>query len=186
MARLPSLPGVTSIRSTGPRLYKLSQEPMRYGPPGAPPPGFVTAKTSASEWPIYWALAQVFKVPPPEGLRQFPYVGGPPIWTYQAFADAGAERETNIDFVIWGSFQNALPVAIRIQTEFFHNFAMIDTQIYDVTQRERLSNGFYVVDIYDFDFLRDTTGEAAVIAVKRAMGMIERPNPIRSGAVQRV
>ncbi len=185
MAKMPGLKRAAAL-PTGPRLYALTREPQRYGPPGIPPPGFVTAKTSASEWPIYWALAHIFNRPTPGHLRDFPYMGGQPIWQFQAFAETGSERATNIDFVVWPSFGKGTPVAIRIQTEFFHNFASNDTQVYDIVQRDRLENGFEVVDLFDQDFMRDKTGSAAIVLCKQAIGLIERLNVHTSGRVQRV
>ena len=181
---LPMLKRAPAIK-TGPKLYRMTEEPQRYGPPGDPPPGFVTAKTSATEWQPYWGLARITGYPKPEHVRSYPFMGGPPYWTYQAFADAGSDRQTNIDFVIWG-WGDATPIAIRIQTEFFHNFASIDTQIYDITQRDRLENGFEVIDLYDFDYMNDPTGKAVIVLLKDAMGLIERPSAIRTGRVQRV
>jgi hypothetical protein len=184
MARLPTLKRPTVI-STGPKLYRSTEEPQRYGPPGEPPLGFVTPKTSATEWPPYWGLAHIFGYPKPEHVRSFPFNGGPPYWEYQGFVEASSDKQTNVDFIIWG-IGNASPIAIRIQTEFFHNFASNDTQFYDIVQRDRLQNGFEVVDLYDYEYMRDETGRAVIVLLKQAMGLIETPNPIRSGAVQRV
>jgi len=182
---LPALKKPTAI-SRGPRIYGMGQKGEVLGPPGVAPPGFVTAKTSASEWPIYWALARITGYPAADDVRKFPFVGGPPIWTYQAFADAGNERKSNIDFVVWGPFPKAQPVAIRIQTEFFHNFTTIENQIYDITMRDRLESGFEVYDIYDYEYIRDPSGSAAIIKCKQAMGMIGGGREISRGTVQRV
>jgi hypothetical protein len=184
---MPALPKLKrpTVFSTGPRLYRLSEEPVRIGPPGDPPPGFVTPKTAATEWPPYWGLAQITGYPKPEYVRNFPFNGGPPVWEYQGFADAGAEKQTNVDFIVWG-MGGATPVAIRILTEFFHNFAGIDTQVYDITQRDRLQNGFEVVDIFDYEFMRDSTGAAIIVLLKRAMGLIQGSGSARTGLVQRV
>lgn len=173
------------VLKTGPRLYRLHEKPVTYGPPGDPPPGFVTASTSATEWPPYWGLARIFGYPKPEDVRSFPFLGGPPYWQYQGFAEIGGERSASVDFIVWG-FGNATPVAFRIQTEWFHNFADIDTQLYDAIQRDRMENGFEVVDIYDQDYMRDPTGKAIIVLLKDGMGLIERPSVIRTGRVQRI
>jgi hypothetical protein len=170
----------------GPRIYQMDRKPQVLGPPGAVPPGFVTPKTSATEWPPYWGLARITGYPRAEDVRKFPFVGGPPIWTYQAFAETGSSRASNIDFVVWGPFQNATPVAIRIQTEFFHNFTTIDNQIYDITMRDKLENGFDVYDIYDYEYMRDPSGAAIIIKLKQAMGLIGGGPSISRGTVQRV
>lgn len=185
MARLPKLKAPPAI-SRGPRIYQLDKRPESIGPPGQPPPGFVTPKTSATEWPVYWGLARITGYPKPEEIRSFPFVGGPPLWTYQAFADAGNERATNVDFMVYGGFAKAKPIAIRVQTEFFHNYAPITKQFYDRIQRSNLQSGHEVVDIYDQDYMRDPTGAAVIVLLKEAMGIIERPNVITSGRVQRV
>lgn len=182
---LPVLRKPTAI-SRGPRVYQLGKKPVALGPPGAVPAGFVTAKTSASEWPIYWALARITGYPDAEDVRKFPFVGGPPIWEYQAFVDAGSDKQNNVDFMVWGPFRDATPVAIRIQTEFFHNFAQIGQQFYDITTRDRLENGMEVHDIYDYSYLRDESGAAAIIEVKKAMGLIGGGREITRGTVQRV
>lgn len=171
---------------TGPRVYRLGSEPEHLGPPGEPPPGFVTPKTSATEWPPYWGLARIFGTPKADRVRTGPFIGGPPIWTYQAYVDANAGKSANIDFVVWNPYPRGTPIAIRIQTEFFHNFARNDTQVFDILHKERLSRGFAVVDIYDFDYMRDGTGQAIIVLLKDALGMIERPSAIRTGRVQRV
>lgn len=185
MPALPSLKKAPVIKH-GPRLYALQQEPEHLGPPGEPPPGFVTPKTSATEWPPYWGLARIFGTPKADMLRRGPFIGGPPIWTYQAYVDANAGKSANIDFVVWNPYPRGTPIAIRIQTEFFHNFASNDTQVFDILHKERLSRGFAVVDIYDFDYMRDGTGAAIIVLLKDALGMIERPSAIRTGRVQRV
>lgn len=185
MATLPRLKKPPAVKR-GPRIYQATKEPDRYGPPGDAPEAFLTQQTTQTEWIIYWALARIFNNPTPDKVRHAPFEGGWPIWTYQAYVDAQADSQTNIDFVIWAPNGEAKPIAIRIQTEFFHNFANVSTQIYDITHRERLQNGFEVVDIYDYMFLRDESGQAAILLCKLAMGLIEPAQVITSGAVQRV
>ena len=182
---LPQIKKLPVIKS-GPRIYGLQSTPVALGPPGEAPPGFVTPKTSATEWPVYWGLARITGYPKPADVRKYPFTGGPPLWIYQAYVEAGSDKQSNIDFVFWGPFPGATPIAIRVQTEFRHNFANIETQVYDIIQRDRLENGFEVVDIYDFDFLRDRTGQAVIVLLKDILGLIERPSAIRSGRVQRV
>jgi hypothetical protein len=182
---LPTLKRPATL-PTGPRLYQLNKTPEHLGPPGPPPEGFVTPKTSATEWPVYWGLARITGYPEAKYVRSSPFIGGPPVWTYQAFAEAGNDKQSNIDFVVWNPQPGGTPVAIRVQTEFFHNFASIQTQLYDIIQRDRLENGFEVVDLYDFDYMRDKSGSAVIVLLKGAMGLIERPSAIRSGRVQRV
>src|SRR5690606_25402309 len=64
--RLRSFP----VMPRGPRLYKLDPDHAKSGP-GEPPPGFVTATTSATEWFVYWAVAKggVTRSPPAAAAR---------------------------------------------------------------------------------------------------------------------
>jgi hypothetical protein len=182
---LPKLSKPAAI-SRGPRIYQMNTKPQVLGPPGEPPVGFVTPKTSATEWPPYWGLARITGYPRAEDVRKFPFVGGPPIWTYQAFVETGSTKSSNVDFMVWGPFQNATPVAIRIQTEFFHNFTTIENQIYDIIMRDKLESGFDVHDLYDYQYMRDPSGSAIIVLLKRAMGLIGGGPEISRGTVQRV
>jgi hypothetical protein len=183
----PVGPKKAPVVSRGPRVYNLTKEPTHLGPPGEPPEGFLTVKTTRPEWYIYWALARVLGMgAKARDVRSAPFDGGLPLWTYQAYVDASAAAQTNIDFVIWAPFPRGTPIAIRVQTEYFHNFASSATQAYDRTHRERLQGGFEVADVFDFDFMRDKTGRAAVVLVKKILGLIEPGNAQRSGRLQRV
>ncbi len=182
---LPKLSKPAAI-SRGPRIYQMNTKPQVLGPPGEPPVAFVTPKTSATEWPPYWGLARITGYPRAEDVRKFPFVGGPPIWTYQAFVETGSTKSSNVDFMVRGPFQNATPAAIRIQTEFFHNFTTIENQIYDIIMRDKLENGFEVYDIYDYQYMRDPSGSAIIIKLKQAMGLIGGGPEISRGTVQRV
>jgi hypothetical protein len=185
MAKLPRLPHPPVVKR-GPALYKTERDAQHIGWPGDPPPGFITVKTTATEWVVYWGLSQIFGKPEPEDLRHPPYVGYPGIWQYQAYVDAQLASATNIDFVVWSAYPSGTPIAIRVQTEFFHNYASNDQQVYDLIHRERLEGGFDVVDVFDFDFLHDESGRAIILILKEALMMIERPHAQRSGRTQRV
>jgi hypothetical protein len=52
--------------------------------------------------------------------------------------------------------------------------------------RARGEENFDVVDIYDYLYMGDSSGQAAVLAVKYALQLIEPPSPIYTQAVQRV
>ena len=60
--KLPPIPKPETVKR-GPRLYEFGKDHGHTGGPGDPPPGFVTIKTTATEWPIYWALAKVLGTP---------------------------------------------------------------------------------------------------------------------------
>lgn len=167
---------------TGPRLYRGAER--RQGGPGLPPAGFVGAKNSASEWPIYWALARVFGVPAdPRAGPPFP--GGPPFWTYQEYVQGPTySGDTNIDFFVYRP-PRGRAVAIRVQTERYHVFQSAEKQAYDRIQKAQLEGRFDVVDLYEQDFLNDASGQAAVVLVKQAIGAIQRIDPILAGTGRR-
>jgi hypothetical protein len=77
-------------------------------------------------------------------------------------------------------------VALRIQTEWQHNFTNNAKHIYDVFHRGRAEENFDVVDLYDYLFLGDDSGQAVIQLLKSALQLIEPPNPIYAHSVQRV
>jgi len=183
---MPALkkPTRQAVRPTGPRLYGLGTAPRRVGGPGEPPPGFVGATTSKSEWFVYWALAVVFNDPPADRLRTPPYYGGKD-WGYQVAVDGGRRSKGGSvpDFFVY------LPsdiLILRLSTERFHYFAGPVKQAYDEFQRGGLERLGSVVDIYEQDILRGANGSGAVKAVKKAVGGQEKVNLVRSGLGRRV
>ena len=80
--KLPAIPKPETVKR-GPKLYEFGKDHGHTGGPGDPPPGFVTIKTTATEWPIYWALAKVLGTPAADKIRTGPFRGGPPRWIYQ-------------------------------------------------------------------------------------------------------
>ena len=167
----------------GPKLYR---QPVQHaGGPGQVPPGFLGNRNSALEWIAYWALAKAFGNPPDPRAGP-PFDGGFPDWTYQEPESQGAGLIGSvIDFVVYNPGRGASPIAIRIQTEFFHTFADAEKQAYDELQRYALENYADVVDVYDTDLVGDPTGAKAVVAMKRAAGLIEPFNPIGAGTALR-
>ena len=183
--KLPSIPKPPVVKR-GPRIYQFGKEQRHTGGPGDPPPGFITIKTTATEWPIYWALAKVLGTPAADKIRTAPFLGGPPHWEYQSYVDVGGLKDTNYDFMIWQPNGFSAPVAIRIQTEGFHSFTHNAKHVYDRLHRARGEENFDVVDIYDAYYMSDPSGQAAVQLVKMALGLIEPPNPIYTHAIRRV
>lgn len=171
LKRPPAMP-------TGPRMYRplpLDQQDVVQGP-GEPPPGFVTPRTSKTEWYVFWGLATIFKNP--ADPRQPPFLGGWPDWTYQhAIDDAGAV----IDFVVNNPGKSMNSVALRVVTEYWHLYTSAQKQATDEMQKEALSAYYTVIDLYDFDFINDPTGAATIVTLKNVLGMIERPNPLWLG-----
>lgn len=169
---------------TGPRMYRPPRFQGYQGGPGPAPPGFVIGQTSESEWWIYWAFAKIFGQP--QDPRIGPFYGAPGIWGYQV-----GHRELGsavIDFVVYPNKKSRnLRYAFRIQTEYFHNYADSETQAYDLMQLWRLSAYNVVVDVYDFEFMYDLTGQAVIILLKRALnGELWSPVTNNSSVIQRV
>lgn len=138
-----------------------------------PPLDFDGAHTSKTEWMPYAAFALIFGVPTIAELRHGPYLGGPPFWTYQTFVSGGRSRATSADFVIYPSSQQALPMVVRIQTEQYHLFTTEKVQQFDRQQRVGLSRGFIVKDMYDYQWLTDTTGRAVMYFARRVLSSFE-------------
>lgn len=183
---LPSLPRKPRRVQRPPREFTFPEESPHTGGPGEPPVDFVGAKNSATEWPPYWALARIFGEPSPRLLRQAPFMGAPGIWEYQQYIP-GNLSTTNIDFVVLPTNGLAKPTAFRIQTEFVHLFPDDAGKVmYDVAQKLDLSGGYDVVDLYDYMYLGDPTGQAIIQLVKAGLGLIEPPNPALVGTAMRV
>lgn len=175
--KVPRLRKPTAV-PTGPRLTKpvsLKEQPIVQGP-GEPPPAFLTPRTSKTEWYVYWGLSKIFTNP--VDPRQAPYLGGWPDWSYQsAMENAGAV----VDFVVNNPGKSQNSIALRIVTEYWHLYTSAQKQATDALQKDTLSNQFTVVDLYDFDFINDPSGQAVIVALKDVLGLIERPNPIWLG-----
>lgn len=176
--KLPKLRG-NVVRPTGPAILNVAE--IYVGGYGAPPAGFVSGQTSVTEWIAYWALAKIYDDPPDP--RVPPFFGGRD-WSYQVPKGGRWTRAIGsavVDFVI---YRGNTAIAIRIQTEFFHIFTASRKQAADMVQRVNLSDDMIVVDVYDTALLNDPSGAKAVVAMKRAIGMLdpmEDINPITSG-----
>ena len=60
-----------------------------------------------------------------------------------------------------------------------------EKQTYDRIQKVFQSQYNDVVDIYDSDFVNDPTGQAVIVVVKHALGLIQKPDPILTGTALR-
>lgn len=162
---------------TGPRFIPAHE--LVVGGYGDPPPTFLTGQNSLTEWIAYWALAKIFN--DPKDPRQPPFFGGVD-WGYQIARLGGFVRAIGsavVDFVV---YQGATILGIRIQTERFHTYAGSKRHGYDLIQRATLEgSGLTVIDVYDTDLLGDPSGQKAIIAMKKAIGRIERVSPINAG-----
>lgn len=165
----------------GPRFVPAHE--LVVGGPGEPPPGFLTGQNSLTEWYAYWALAKIFN--DPKDYRQPPFFGGVE-WGYQIARLGGFVRALGsavVDFVV---YQGATVLGIRIQTERFHTFAGSRRYSYDLVQRASLEGaGLTVVDVYDDQLLGDPSGQKSIVAMKGAIGRLEKVSPIVAGTAFR-
>lgn len=165
----PTIPRVEkkTARPQPPRRFPRPTKGAYVGGPGIAPAWIITPTTSVSEWYIYWAL------------RKIKGDAGDGNWGYQISSN---NSKTIIDFVIWDANPR---IAIRVQSERFHIAVPNDKHRYDKLQREMLErSGYKVIDVYEEHFLRDKTGQAAILIVKDALKGIQKPTPIkyRTGA----
>lgn len=172
----------------GPRLYKYSvlEKTDVYGGYGPMPPGFGGPTVSFTEWIVYWALWKVMGETGDPRKSGPPFIGSPPDWTYQQpFIGGRAEPGgAVVDFIVWRTMTGR-PLGIRIQTEHFHLFTSNAKQVSDMMQRQKLMDQIDLVDLYDYQITNDATGQAAIIAVKNALGLLELPDPLRGATVKR-
>lgn len=149
---------------------------------GEPPPGFVRGTTSTEEWVVYWAIAKVMN--DPEDPRQPPFWGGRN-WGYQIPEMGGrGGGGAVVDFVVWTATDT---IGLRLQTEYFHLMASNAVQAYDARQKINLarSGDMTVIDIFTMDLIEDSSGQAAIRVVKDALDLIQRPDPLLTGALRR-
>ena len=176
VSRPPSI-RKNAIRPTGPRSLRIVEQYV--GGYGDAPPGFVKGQTSITEWIVYWALYKIFD--PSADPRKPPFFGLFPFFEYQSAQMGGYVRALGsavVDFLV---HLGPTMIAIRIQTEFFHQFTSNRIQAQDRMQRANLMRNMDVIDVYDQDLLGDPSGAKAIVTLKRALNLIETPDPILSG-----
>src|SRR5690606_4450166 len=179
--RLRSFP----VIPRGPRLYKLDPEQATSGP-GDPPPGFVTATTSAAVWFVYWAISKVLKSP--KDPRQGPFNGWPGLWDFQhpMMGGRAARGGAVADFVIMPGNVVDGEILIRLQTSRWHLFTDSSKQATDQILRTRMARLGRVVDIYEQDVILDKSGQAALLEVKNALWGGKPSNPLSAGTAKRL
>jgi hypothetical protein len=175
---LPPRPRTFAKLPRGPEAYRPNT--ARVAGPGAPPPGFVRATTSATEWFVYWALARIFGNPTDPRVGP-PFLGGWPDWTYQQGAGSAGAR-SKPDFTV---YRNGAQVYLRVQTEYRHIYADAEKQAYDRLQFLSQSKVASVIDLFDYLFVNDPSGQAAIVVCKQALGLIQIPDPIVAGTAKR-
>lgn len=166
----------------GPQLYYVPIGADRGSTILPPPPGFVTPTTSVTEWFVYFALSRVLGYP--KDPRRPPYVGWPGLWGFQANFEGGRHRRGGqvLDFLVEpGSYsRQSGGIAIRIQTEYYHVYTDGRTHALENILESRLARHYEVRDLWDQEFVRDPTGEAAVLAVKQVLSGQRQANPVRT------
>jgi hypothetical protein len=155
------------------------------GGPGEPPSGFITPTNSKSEWYIYWAMCKILKFP--RDSRIGPFTGFPGLWTYQSPFEGGRVVGGQvIDFVVDSAVTGRGALAIRITTDRYHVRTDFAKQAQDRLLQARLGSFFRVVDIYEQDYIMDSSGQAAILETKRVLFGGRAGNPIDSGGALRL
>lgn len=153
--------------------------------PGDPPAGFINGQNSVTEWLFYWALFKIYGQST-DDPRQPPFYGLFPYFQYQASELGGFTRALGsavVDFVV---FLGRTILGIRIVTERYHIFTDNRKQATDAIQRVQLeASGMQVIDVYDYELLPIGDGQKAVITAKRAVGLLESPDPLKAGTAFR-
>ena len=173
---------------TGPRMYRNAMRAQRVDFPGEPPAEFLAGEYhgSASEWPIYAALWKIFSSQPNDGYRQAPFYGDHEgQWVYQSWQLGGRSIAGGAvaDFEIRAG-RRGPSLFIRVQSYRFHLTAGPEVVSYDDVQKEHLSEYGSVVDVFEQDYL-GLDAQSLIVYVKRQLGMIQTPDPIRAGTVRR-
>lgn len=182
--RPPTLPKPPSM-PRGPRWEQtLRKQSKTITGPGQPPDGFVRGTTSSIEWVVYWALFKILA--PTRDPRIPPYWGLDGIFRYQKAFNNGRERGGSVlDFLVEYGPKIRTRVGIRLQTTRFHEQAPVSQIMMDRLRRQWLSAQMTVIDLWDYEVLEDDgtpgNGEKAVVAVKRAVGMIETASRLSLG-----
>lgn len=172
-----------TIRPRGPMwAWRVTRvDSVGYGP-GDPPPGFVTAHTSASEWRYYWALMRVLD--PTRDPRKGPFTGGEH-WIYQAAVDGVFTRSVAsqvIDFVVE---LNGTRIGLRIQTERWHVMASSMVQERDKFLKINTKGVDVMIDLFDQWSIGDPSGKAVIDQVVKALRLVPDPDPLMAGTAIR-
>lgn len=150
-----------------------------------PPPGFLRATNSASEWIVYLAFAKILRSPP--NPKEPPYEGGPGVWIYQEPTMGGRNQAGGavVDYVILAGDRVSENTLVRLQTERFHSFASGMKQYTDERQLQLLNSIARVIDVDESQVLGDPTGEKACRYLAEALAGFAMPNPLASSQQRR-
>lgn len=183
LGRLPRPPisRPFSARPSGPAYLRLRKRKDLLSDWFDPPPGFVAAQTSKSEWRFYKAL--MLLLDPEKDPRKPPYTGGK-TWTYQKALEGGRVPGGQVaDFVVQ---QANRTLGLRVQTERYHVMAHAQQQAKDFLLKTQQRAITHFVDLYDQESQGDRSGAATVAQVARALKAEESLSPIRAGTARRV
>lgn len=184
----PAVDRPFSARPVGPREFADRVNPALADAPNSPPPGFVSASTSGSEWVVYWSLAKIFGDPKGEDVRRPPFYGArdSSVWRYQyGYGGGGGPTlgKATVDFVV-SPFN--LPILIRLQTEHFHVFVDPKKHLYDKMQAANISKYGKVVDLYEQDFMYDPTGQQCIVQCQRIIKGQDTLDVLKAGTATRI
>lgn len=170
----------------GPRQYKFTLEGDIRGGPGTPPPGFLVASNSLTEWYVYWACFKALQIGLEAETTGPPFEGVPGFFTYQTPMQGGRSLPGGAipDFVVERT-RTGIPVIIRVVTEYWHLYTDNEKQVRDELQKQRLDDEVDIVDVYDNEFMHDPTGAATVVVLKKAAGLIQSPDQLYSATAKR-
>jgi hypothetical protein len=124
---------------------------------------------------VYWALFKIFA--PNRDPRVGPFWGIDGVFSYQASQFGGRVRGgTVLDFLVEYTPKTRTKVGIRVNGSRYHDQANARKLAEDAALRNRLSSTMIVTDIWDYELLESGgtagDGQKAVVAVKRAIGML--------------
>lgn len=188
LGSLPSLKSLnTKKRTAAPKVRRppirtnlptnLKHGRRRVVGPGTPPPGFVSATTSGSEWIMYWAL---WKVLHEDGDPRRPPFHGGLHFDYQVPLGGGRHNPggTVVDFVV------KLPrrdIGLYLQTDRYHLTAGARQTAFDQQKLLQAARYMKVVPVFESDIIADPTGEQACRTMVGALGGRAQINPKTAG-----
>lgn len=184
VSRPPSLKKPPSV-PLGPKWeQELRVKSKLVSGPGRPPLGFTSGRTSNLEWIVYWALFKILA--PNRDPRQPPFWGVDGMFRYQSNYFGGRVRGgTVLDFLVEYTPKTRTSVGIRVNGSRYHEQGNARRQAEDAALRNRLSGTMIVVDIWDYELLESSgtpgDGQKAVVAVKRAIGMLPAASRLALG-----
>lgn len=165
------------VRRRGPERANLGRKADRVVGPGLPPPGFLMAWNSKSEWVAYWSIAKALGNP--RDPRRGPFKGGTN-WSYQSSFGGGRQALGGqvVDFVVNLPYET---IGIMLQSDRFHLTTDPSKSALDVARARSLASAMRVEELYERDLITDPTGEQAVKTVVDLFGGRKRMSPKTAG-----